>query len=79
MDIRLNEMNTGEQGKIIGYGSGDKKYLDRIFAMGLTIGTEFEIIRVAPLGDPVEISVRGFNMSLRKQEANILLVQRRKK
>ncbi len=47
--------------------------------MGLTIGSEFQVMRIAPLGDPVEISVRGFNLSLRKQEANILLVKRRER
>jgi ferrous iron transport protein A len=43
--------------------------------MGLTPGTEFTVIRVAPLGDPVEIRVRGFHLSLRKQEADTLIVE----
>ena len=77
MKLKLSEMKVGEQGKVVGYGSGKKQYLDKIFSMGLTVGTEFEIVRIAPLGDPVEINVRGFNLSLRKQEADILLVQRR--
>ncbi|GAB6888042.1 FeoA family protein [Desulfothermus okinawensis JCM 13304] len=79
MELKLSEMKVGEKGKIIGYGKGAKGYLDRIFAMGLTIGSEFQVMRIAPLGDPVEISVRGFNLSLRKQEANILLVKRRER
>jgi ferrous iron transport protein A len=43
--------------------------------MGLTPGTEFTVIRVAPLGDPVEIQVRGFHLSLRQQEADALIVE----
>ena len=43
--------------------------------MGLTPGTEFTVIRVAPLGDPVEIQVRGFHLSLRKQEADTLIIE----
>ena len=59
MKLKLSEMKVGEQGKVVGYGPGKKQYLDRIFSMGLTVGTEFEIVRIAPLGDPVEINVRG--------------------
>ena len=43
--------------------------------MGLTPGTEFTVTRVAPLGDPVEILVRGFKLSLRKDEAAALVVE----
>ena len=41
----------------------------RLLEMGLTTGTEIQLIRVAPLGDPVEIEVRGYRLSLRKREA----------
>jgi ferrous iron transport protein A len=44
--------------------------------MGLTPGTEFTITRLAPLGDPIEIRVRGFAMTLRKREAELLRVER---
>jgi ferrous iron transport protein A len=44
--------------------------------MGLTRGTEFTVKRVAPLGDPVEISVRGFALSLRKDEAAAVMVEK---
>ena len=37
--------------------------------MGLTVGAEFEVVRFAPLGDPIEIKVRGYHLSLRKREA----------
>lgn len=41
----------------------------RLMMLGLTPGTRFSVIRVAPLGDPIEIKVRGFNLSLRREEA----------
>jgi ferrous iron transport protein A len=44
--------------------------------MGLTKGTRFTVLRVAPLGDPVELDVRGFKLSLRKREAEVLAVRR---
>jgi len=44
--------------------------------MGLTKGIELELTRVAPLGDPLEISIRGFSLSLRKAEASVVLVEK---
>jgi ferrous iron transport protein A len=48
----------------------------RILEMGLLVGTPVELVRFAPLGDPVEIKVRGYNLSLRKHEAEQILVVR---
>ena len=48
----------------------------RILEMGLLVGTPIELVRFAPLGDPVEIKVRGYNLSLRKHEAEQILVKR---
>ena len=47
----------------------------RLMEMGLLVGTQVELVRFAPLGDPVEIKVRGYNLSLRKQEAERILVR----
>jgi len=49
-------------------------YRQRLIAMGLIPGTEFTVSRMAPLGDPIEILVRGFALSLRKHEASILQI-----
>jgi ferrous iron transport protein A len=49
----------------------------RILEMGLLVGTPVELVRFAPLGDPVEIKVRGYNLSLRKHEAEQILVARK--
>ena len=47
----------------------------RLMEMGLLIGTQIELVRFAPLGDPVEIKVRGYNLTLRKHEAEQILVR----
>jgi len=46
----------------------------RLMEMGLLVGTSIELVRFAPLGDPVEIKVRGYNLTLRKHEAEQILV-----
>ncbi|MBI4327613.1 MAG: ferrous iron transport protein A [Chloroflexi bacterium] len=47
----------------------------RLMEMGLLVGTPVELIRFAPLGDPVEIKVRGYHLTLRKHEAEQILVR----
>jgi len=46
----------------------------RLMEMGLLVGTRVELVRFAPLGDPVEIKVRGYNLTLRRNEAEQILV-----
>jgi ferrous iron transport protein A len=73
--MRLKEMKVGGRGRIVGIHQGEKVYRQRLLSMGLIPGTEFTVSRIAPLGDPVEIMVRGFALSLRKGEANIIDIQ----
>jgi ferrous iron transport protein A len=47
----------------------------RLMEMGLLVGTVVELVRFAPMGDPVEIKVRGYNLTLRKHEAEQILVR----
>jgi len=47
----------------------------RLMEMGLLVGTKVELVRFAPMGDPVEIKVRGYNLTLRKSEADQILVR----
>lgn len=49
----------------------------RLLELGLVAGTEVELVRFAPLGDPVEIKVRGYHLSLRKHEAEQIMVRPR--
>ena len=54
---------------------GDGAYKRRIMDMGITKGTELHIRKVAPLGDPVEITVRGSELSVRKNDAQCVIVE----
>ena len=54
---------------------GDSAYKRRIMDMGITKGTELYIRKVAPLGDPVEITVRGYELSVRKNDAQCVQVK----
>jgi ferrous iron transport protein A len=76
MMVSLRDMAVGDKGIVAGFQKGNKGYRKKLLAMGLTPGTIFSIIRYAPMGDPIEISVRGFALTLRKDEANTLLVER---
>ncbi len=71
----LRELPVGTRGRVVGYEKAYRGYKGKLLSMGLTPGTEFTVIRHAPLGDPVQIEVRGFKLSLRKQEADALCVE----
>ncbi len=53
------------------------EHRSRLLEMGLLVGTTVELVRFAPLGDPVEIKVRGYHLTLRKHEADLIFVQPR--
>ena len=55
--------------------TGDAAYKRRIMDMGITKGVELYIRKVAPLGDPVEITVRGYELSVRKNDAQCVEVE----
>lgn len=76
MENNLKSLRVGENGRVVGYEAGCKAYRKKLLSMGLTRGAEFSVIRYAPMGDPVEIRVRGFSLTLRKDEAETLLVER---
>lgn len=57
--------------KITGEGATRRRMMD----MGITKGTQIYIRKVAPLGDPVEVTVRGYELSIRKADAGIILVE----
>ena len=75
-EITLGEMAPGEAAVVIGYAPGSASYRSKLLSMGLTTGTGLKVEKVAPLGDPVEITVRGFRLSIRKHEAGVLRLRR---
>lgn len=73
--IKLRDVAIGSTLKVVGYEPTARDYKRKLLAMGLTPGTELLVKRHAPLGDPTEIEVRGFRLSLRKAEADALIVE----
>jgi ferrous iron transport protein A len=73
--MQVSELKVGHKARITSLLKGDGVYRQKLIAMGLIPGTEFVVTRMAPLGDPIEISVRGFALSLRKNEASILQIE----
>jgi ferrous iron transport protein A len=74
MAKRLSELKPGESGTVRKV-EGDRAIRQRMLAMGLVNGAEIQVKRVAPLGDPIEFSVRGYSLSLRKSEAHAIHVE----
>ncbi len=70
----LNKVKIGETVKIAKL-NGEGAIKRRIMDMGLTKGTEVTIRKVAPLGDPIELNVRGYELSLRKADAALIDVE----
>lgn len=71
----LKEIKIGETVKIVKVlGQGPTKR--RLMEMGLTRGAELFVRKVAPLGDPIEVTIRGYELSLRKEDAELICVER---
>jgi ferrous iron transport protein A len=69
----LSELQQGIKAKVteIKVPAEDR---GRLMEMGMLVGTSVELIRFAPLGDPIEIKVRGYHLTLRRHEAELILV-----
>lgn len=72
--MKLNEVEVGSTVTVKKI-EGDGAYKRRIMDMGITKGVELYIRKVAPLGDPVEITVRGYGLSVRKNDAQCVEVE----
>lgn len=69
----IPNLKCGDQLLITGFkATTNLTYRSKLLAMGLIPGTSFTVSRIAPLGDPIEIKVRGYALSLRKNEVAIL-------
>ena len=71
--VKLNEVEVGSTVTVKKI-EGDGAYKRRIMDMGITKGVELYIRKVAPLGDPVEITVRGYELSVRKADAEMIQI-----
>ncbi len=73
MERTLRELKSGERGKIVKV-KGDGSIKRRLMDMGVTRGVEVLVRKVAPLGDPIEVNIRGYELTLRKSEAENIIV-----
>ncbi|MBM6683180.1 FeoA family protein [Collinsella intestinalis] len=70
----LGDVAVGQSGQVVRL-HGDGALRRHLMDLGLIKGTPFTVVKVAPLGDPVEITVRGYELSIRKEEAAIVEVR----
>ena len=73
--LTYGALSVGRSGRFVGYEPGGRAYRGKLLSMGLTPGTSFTVTRQAPMGDPVDVEVRGYHLSLRKDEAAALKVE----
>ncbi len=72
--MTLRELKPGQHAKVTSISTtGTMKR--RIMDMGVTPGVQIKVIKMAPLGDPIEVNVRGYELSLRKDEAAQIVVE----
>ncbi len=71
MSRRLSEMKPGDGGVIVKV-NGEGRIRRRLFDMGVTPGAEVKVKKIAPLGDPIEVTIRGYELTLRKSEAEFV-------
>jgi len=69
----LTDLQPGERGTIHSWVSDEPPA--RLLEFGLLPGTEIELVRYAPLGDPIDIRIRGFHLSIRKSEAILIRLE----
>ncbi len=75
--ITLNILKPGECGVIENITTTDPKLKMRLLELGLLNGTTIELVRYAPLGDPIEIKIRGYRLSIRKLEAESVIISKK--
>lgn len=74
MQLRLSEFDVGQSG-VIKSVSGEGRIRRRLFDMGVTPGAEVYLRKRAPLGDPIEVTIRDYELSLRKSEAELVFTE----
>lgn len=75
--LSLDQVNINEPVMIKQLNTPEPSYRHKLLAMGVTPGCEVTMIRTAPLGDPIQVMIRGFQLCLRKKEAASIIVEKR--
>jgi len=73
-DMTLKELKVGESGRVVRVG-GEKKLRHRLLEMGITPRTTIQIKKAAPMGDPIELLLRGYVLSLRLEDAEKITIE----
>lgn len=71
---KLDQIEKGETG-LVKSVEGDGRVRRRLFDMGVTPGAKVTLRKKAPMGDPIEVTIRGYELSLRKAEANLVNIE----
>ncbi|MBN9227604.1 MAG: ferrous iron transport protein A [Legionella steelei] len=74
--MKITELVPGDRVRLTDFGTTDMQYRRRLLSLGVTCGTELLVVRIAPLGCPIQIEVRGTALTLRKEEASQLILER---
>nr|WP_282569342.1 FeoA family protein [Legionella taurinensis] len=74
--MHITELTRGDKVRLLDFGRTDAQYRRRLLSLGITRGVELTIVRTAPLGCPVQVEVRGTSLTLRKEEAIHLNLER---
>lgn len=72
--MRLGDLQLGGRATVVNVSGADEISV-RLLEMGLTPGATLELIGIAPLGDPLELELRGYRLSLRKREAELVEIE----
>ena len=70
----IQQLAIGETATVIGFRD-ESAYVQRLQSLGLVRGTRFQVLRAAPLGDPIELRLRGFRLAIRAREADCLIIE----
>ncbi|MDR0767176.1 MAG: ferrous iron transport protein A [Methanosarcinales archaeon] len=74
MAVTLDSVKPGYSCKVVNIG-GNNILKNRLLCMGVTPGAAVEVVKIAPLGDPMELKIRNYNLSIRKKEASSIFVE----
>ncbi len=74
--MRLSELKRNEKGEVIRISNDNKRLRRRMLDMGVTKGVVIKVRRIAPLGDPISLELRGYELCLRKRELDNIEVNR---
>lgn len=76
MIVCLGDLQLGERAKILGFNPGNFAYRQKLLALGLVPNAEVTLVRIAPMGDPIEIRIHNSSICLRKKESAVLQLVR---